>query len=322
MYLTKFPLLIAVFTCVVSWAEPPSLTEFEQEIMDIVQKTRSHVVSIRALGSDKNASKHSGVFLDDLGHIVTVGGNLDKADSIYVRAEGEKEIEAKLVGLDRKTNLAIIKIDKTGVTPLKKGDSSKLRVGAFLISIGNPYGLSKSASLGIVSGIDRSVKIDGNLLTGLIQTTATINPGDAGGLVVDSRGRFVGIICSTLAKAKSSQTPQGINFVLPSNTIYWVKSQIVQNGEVPRGWMGVQVQDRKDSDAGVRITKIIKNSPADKSGLKTGDCLMYVNGNRIKNSHSLLHHISHTVQGQWIKFQLGVEKKSKKIVEVCLDKFK
>jgi S1-C subfamily serine protease len=327
-----------------------SLKNFEHEFIEIVKKIRASVVSIEISHDLQDHCRvSSGVLLDKAGHIVTVANTLRASKKIMVKLESLEQYEARLVGIDCKTNLAILKIDAPQLQPVAKGYSQDLQVGALLIIVGNPYGLTKSASYGIVSGVDRAVWMaDANSpLTGLIQTTAPINPGDAGGLVVDSQGRFVGIASSTLSRnllicgyqqlalrklftllkenlqqenipesemvrmaemlqnlPGNSLVSQGINFILPSHTIYWVAEQIIQYGEVRRGWIGVDVKDCENGQ-GVVVTNIIAKSPAANHDIHLEDRFLAIDGQEIPHSLFLLHKISYMMIGQEVCFTVA-----------------
>merc|ERR1711976_533616 len=235
---------------------------------------------------------------------------------VCIKTLSGKLFPAKLVGIDNVTNLALVRVEDAQSFPcVAKGDSSKLSLGSFLISVGNPYGLQNSPSLGIVSGLERIVKFDDNLLLGLIQTTAAINPGDAGGLAVDSKGEFVGVICSTLGASKpmgnAMVLPQGINFVIPSNTVYWVCENLIKHGK-KRGRMGINVKD--EPQGGVVVTKVGAETPAAKVGLETGDSLLEINGVPILSARKLVGRMYHMLAGDTIEFK--VKKKDEQVVTV------
>lgn len=341
--------LLAAILHVLPLALGQSLKNFEDEFIEIVKKVRASVVSIEIFHKQHGYTRvSSGVLLDKQGHIVTVASTLQENQKILVKLESQEQYDAKIIGIDRKTNIAILKMDATQLQAVAKGDSAELQVGAFLIIIGNPYGLTKSVSYGIVSGVDRVVWMAGanSPLTGLIQTTAPINPGDAGGLVVDSQGRFVGIASSTLSRnaivcghqqfllrklleslrehlqqdqisdsemmriAEMLQSlpgnafvSQGINFILPGNTIYWVAEQIIQYGEVRRGWIGIDVRDCEDGK-GVSVTNVVPQSPAAQNGIRMQDRLLAIDGAAIPNSLLLLHKVSHMMVDQQVCFTI------------------
>lgn len=327
-----------------------SLRNFEEEFIEIIAKSRAAAVSIEIVSKQTGNNRlNSGILLDQEGHIVTVANSLKDQQKVAVWLESRQQYEARVVGTDPHTNIAVLKIDAPDLMPVKQGYSGDLRVGAFLIIIGNPYGLAKSVSYGITSGLNRAVWLEGQgaPITGLIQTNASISPGDAGGLVVDSQGKFIGMVSSTLSRnlmwsgshnavlqklktvlkqsSHATQMPdaevvkileivlqqlpgnaigsQGINFILPSATIYWVAEQIIKQGEVHRGWIGVDVKD-SDAGDGVVVTHVVPDSPAAHSDIKIDDRLTVIDGETIVNSLTLLHRISHASTGQTVTFTI------------------
>lgn len=302
----------------------PSLVDIENAVMNIVEKVKDSVVSIEFCGNEKKKLKHSGVILNSEGYIVTIATSLNDVSNVCVKTNDGNMLTANVIGIDQVTNIAVIKVDSPEqLTSAIKGDSSKLKLGSFLISIGNPYGLESSPSLGIVSGLERVVKLDEKLLIGLIQTTAAINPGDAGGLTVDSRGNFVGIICSTLGNfepfGNAIVAPQGINFVIPSNTVCWVSEQLIQFGKVNRGRIGITVKD-DDLNTGVVILEVLENSPAKSLGLEKGDRLLKVNGSIITSAQYLVQLVHHKLAGEKIHFEVWIEKEKQiKSIEITLE---
>lgn len=318
----KFLIPILFIITVSAVAQGPSILDFEQQIMDIVQDARPFVASVTSC-QNNNQMKYCGVILED-GYVITVAGAVDKSKDLCVINSGKK-YDAEVVGVDRKTNLALLKVDSTELRGIAHGDSSQLRVGAFLISIGNPYGLSQSASFGIVSGLNRSVRLNGSPVTGLIQTTAPINPGDAGGLVVDSKGRFVGLVFSTLGQQNSLlgslMGPQGIHFVLPANTVYWVSKQLIDKGKVLRGAVGMQVRETENR-RGVKVISVAIDGPAAKSGIKKGDLLTHIDDKAIDSCVFLLHYISHRTENETIALRVVDRDSAMRTVKIRLGKLK
>ena len=361
--------LLIFITSPIGWSQyNKTLESFEKEFVKIIEKVRTSVVSVEIYYKDQAKRISSGIILDKAGHIITVAKPLDDFVKILVQVESGKKYGAVLLGTDLHTNLAVLKISAPNLKPVERGYSDRLRLGAFLIVVGNPYGLKKSVSVGIVSGLNRTVLLEGckSWQTGIIQTTAPINPGDAGGLVVDSKGRFVGMASSTLARtcgfaasqigfiaeklkkllhliyqgpktphnnqltehikyllkiipkfntqANLIPSPQGINFVLPSNTIYWVATQIIRYGKVPRGWLGVKVVDSGYGE-GVLVIAVVKGSPAEKSGILPGDLLLKVDNTRLNSSDKLLHYILHSLVNQKVTFL--IKRNNQKFTITC-----
>lgn len=317
IYLCLLFSISSIFCQTDNTTKAPSLLDIENAVKHIVDKVKGCVVSIESCNSENEFSRCSGVVLDNLGHVVTIASSIKGAEKVCIKTLSGKLFPAKLVGIDNVTNLALVRVEDAQSFPcVAKGDSSKLSLGSFLISVGNPYGLQNSPSLGIVSGLERIVKFDDHLLLGLIQTTAAINPGDAGGLAVDSKGEFVGVICSTLGATKpmgnAMVLPQGINFVIPSNTVYWVCDNLIKHGKVKRGRMGINVKDQ--SQGGVIVTQVGEESPAAKVGLEEGDLLLEINGISIQSARQLVGRVYHMLAGDTIEFK--VKKKDEQVVNV------
>src|SRR6202035_1849530 len=193
-----------------------------------------------------------------------------------------KLLEAKLVGMDREIDLAVLKIDKTGLPHLALGDSERLRQGELVMAFGNPLGLEGSVSMGIVSSTARQIHPDD--LMAYIQTDAPINPGNSGGPLIDSHGRLVGINTFILTQSGGSE---GLGFAIPSNLVSRVYNQIRREGHVHRGRIGVFAQTITPAmaegiglaqDSGVILSDVEPEGQADKAGVKVGDVVLTLNG--------------------------------------------
>lgn len=238
----------------------------------------------------KQRSLGSGFIISHDGYIITNNHVVEQADKIIAKISTGKEYEAKIIGKDSKTDLALIKIKPTESLPLVDiGDSDKLRVGEWVIAIGNPFGLEQTVTAGIVSAKGRV--IGAGPYDNFIQTDASINPGNSGGPLFNTEGKVVGINTAIVAQG------QGIGFAIPINMAKVILPDLKAKGKVTRGWIGVSVQDvtediaknfKLKSKTGALISDIFKGDPADKAGLQAGDIIMEVNGKKIKDSHDLL----------------------------------
>jgi serine protease DegQ len=235
----------------------------------------------------------SGVIVDaQKGLIITNHHVIGKADEITVTLRDGRSFNATVVGSDPESDVAVIKIKAKGLTKLKIADSDNLRVGDFVVAIGNPFGLGQTVTSGIVSALGRSgLGIEG--YEDFIQTDASINPGNSGGALINLRGELVGINTAIIAPNGGNV---GIGFAIPSNMAISLKDQLVKFGKTNRGQLGISVQDLTPDLAqafnlsikrGVIISQIENDSPAEKSGLHTGDIILSVNGKKTKNSSSL-----------------------------------
>ncbi len=214
----------------------------------------------------------SGVIYSSDGYIITNYHVVEGVQEIKVVLKNGVELPAKVVGFDRGTDIAVLKVNPKGVklTPAPLGDSDKLEIAEWVIAIGNPFGLSYTVTAGIVSAKGRI--IGHKAYDQFIQTDASINPGNSGGPLVNAEGKVVGINTAIVKKA------QGIGFAIPINLVKSVVSQIISKGKVSRGWLGVEA---KDTPKGVLITKVVKGSPAQKAGLKKGDIIIEFNGKKV-----------------------------------------
>lgn len=235
----------------------------------------------------------SGVVVDAKnGLIITNNHVIDKADEITVTLRDRRVLKAKLIGSDKETDIAVIKVSANNLTDVPLADSDKLRVGDFVVAIGNPFGLGQTVTSGIVSALGRSgLGIEG--YEDFIQTDASINPGNSGGALVNLRGELVGINTAILAPSGGNV---GIGFAIPINMVRDIKEQLTEFGEVKRGKLGVVIQDMTPELAtafglkqveGAVVSQVVPNSPADKAGLKSGDVLVQVNGKPVADSADL-----------------------------------
>jgi serine protease Do/serine protease DegQ len=235
----------------------------------------------------------SGVIIDsDQGYVLTNSHVIDKADKIMVTLNDGRHLNAELVGKDPEADVAIIRVPANNLTELPIADSSKLRVGDFVVAIGNPFGLGQTVTSGIISALGRSgLGIEG--YEDFIQTDASINPGNSGGALVNLRGEFIGMNTAILAPSGGNV---GIGFAIPSNMVMTLKESLIKHGEVRRGLLGVTTQDltpelvkafNLQDVQGAAISRIENNSPAEKAGLALGDIIVSANGKQIKNSFDI-----------------------------------
>ncbi len=238
----------------------------------------------------KQKSLGSGFIISEDGYIFTNNHVVEKADKIKVKLSDGKEYDAEVKGKDAKTDIALIKIQPTGDLPvIEFGDSDKLRVGDWVVAIGNPFGLEHTVTAGIVSAKGRV--IGSGPYDNFIQTDASINPGNSGGPLFDLQGRVVGINTAIIARG------QGIGFAIPINMAKGILSDLKTKGKVVRGWLGVSVQEITEDIAkklgikdvkGALVNDVFEGDPADKAGVKTGDIILEVGGKKIKDTHELL----------------------------------
>ncbi len=252
----------------------------------------------------------SGVVVSADGFLLTNNHVVESADAIEVALFDGRKFEAKLVGTDPESDLAVLKIasDKP-LTPITFAPPNSLQVGDVVLAIGNPFGVGQTVTHGIVSALGRS-HLGINTFEDFIQTDAAINPGNSGGALVDTRGQLVGINTAIYSQSGGSM---GIGFAIPVSLARNVLEQIVKTGTVTRGWIGVEVQDMTPELAesfgtksveGALIAGVMRNGPADKAGVKPGDLLLSVAGKPVKDAQVMLELIAALPPGEKAKFGL------------------
>lgn len=264
----------------------------------------------------KQKSLGSGVIIDRAGYILTNNHVVQRADEITVRMTDGREFKARVMGRDARTDLSLIKIPSEGhnlpVLPL--GDSDKMRVGDWVLAIGNPFGLAHTVTKGIISATGRV--IGAGPYDNFLQTDAPVNPGNSGGPIVSLKGEVVGIATAIIA------TGQGIGFAVPSNMAKDIVAQLREKGRVVRGWMGVVVQEMKPEmaqsfgmkeAAGALVGDVIAGGPAEVAGMKRGDVIVGYNGKPVKSVSDLPMMVARTPIGSTAKIRVMREGKEKSL---------
>lgn len=258
----------------------------------------------------------SGVILSKDGYIVTNNHVVENADEIIVTlGEDNKEYTAKIIGNDKDSDLALIKIDATDLQPIQISKEHDLLVGDVVFAIGNPFGVGQTVTSGIVSATNRD-KIGINRYENFIQTDASINPGNSGGALIDSRGALIGINSAILTRSGGNN---GIGFAIPVSMVEDVVSKLAQSGKVERGYLGVSITDlEKEAKAlykhgkGALVMDVSEDTPASKAGLKRGDLIYKVNGKDIDSASELTRVIGSFNPDETIT--LSVERDKKDII--------
>ncbi len=261
----------------------------------------------------KAYSLGSGVIISSNGYIVTNNHVVEGADKIVVTVHGDKkEYKAKIIGQDPKTDLAVIKIEAKKLPVAKFEDSSKLLTGDVVFAIGNPFGVGESVTQGIISALNKS-SIGLNQYENFIQTDASINPGNSGGALVDSRGALIGINSAIISRSGGNN---GIGFAIPSNMVKKIATALINNGKIKRGYLGVSITDLKPnmkglykSGYGALILSVEKNSAAKKAGLKRGDLIIKVNGEKIKDANALKNMVGSILPNKKISIEFERDQK-------------
>lgn len=247
---------------------------------------------------DRYLSVGSGVIVDaSKGYIITNAHVVNDAQSVTVTLGDGHHYTAKIIGLDKASDVALIQIQAKNLTAIPISDSNTLRVGDFVAAIGNPFGLSQSVSSGIISALGRTT-LGIESLENFIQTDAPINPGNSGGALINIEGQLVGINTAILAPNRGSV---GIGFAIPSNMAKSVMQQLIEFGNVKRGALGVGVQDvtpelatafNLSTSTGAAVTLVMANSPAAQAGLQVGDIITRINGSEIKNANDVVNNVA------------------------------
>jgi serine protease Do/serine protease DegQ len=259
----------------------------------------------------RQGSAGSGVIVDrDEGTIITNYHVIKGADEIEVSLIDGRTFEARLVGADPEVDIAVLEISADNLTDLPLADSDTLRVGDFVVAIGNPFGLGQTITTGVVSALGRTgLGIEG--FENFIQTDASINPGNSGGALVNLNGELVGINTAIIAPGGGNV---GIGFAIPVNMMRNVANQILDDGEVTRGQIGIAIQDitpelqqafnLANGQQGVLVTDVLEDSPAQAAGLQAGDVIVSVDGKPTPNSGQLRHRIAFAGVGKEIELAL------------------
>lgn len=247
--------------------------------------------------SQPENSLGSGVIVSEQGLILTNNHVVAAADEIEIALADGRKLSAKVVGTDPDTDLALIKVDAEHLPAITFASSDKLNVGDVVLAIGNPFGVGQTVTQGIISALGRN-HLGINIYENFIQTDASINPGNSGGALIDTNGNLVGINSAIYSRSGGSM---GIGFAIPATLARQVMEQIVAQGNVTRGWIGIEAQDITPELAesfklklaqGALIAGVLRDSPADKAGLRAGDVLLAIDGKSVSDSGSMLNLIA------------------------------
>ncbi len=258
----------------------------------------------------KSAALGSGVIVAQDGYILTNYHVVKGADEIKVILYDKREFKGKVAGFDSKTDLAVVKINAKDLPVLKLGESSRLKTGDIVLAIGNPFGLNQTITMGIVSAVGRS-NIGLSDFEDFIQTDAAINPGNSGGALVNTNGELVGI---NTAIFSTSGGYMGIGFAIPSDMAKSVMESILKYGKVIRGWLGVSIQTLTPElekslglkvNEGALVADVVKDSPADKGGLKRGDVITGFNGKKVEDSTILRNMVAASAPGTRVELKVA-----------------
>lgn len=270
---------------------------------------------------EREQSLGSGVILTSDGTIITNNHVVDGATDIKVSLSDKREFTAKVIGTDKLSDIAVLKINATGLPTLPIGDSSKLQVGDVVLAIGDPFGIGETATMGIVSAKGRGGHLGIETYEDFIQTDAAINPGNSGGALVDLHGNLVGIN-TAIATGGGGGGNVGIGFAIPIDMAHKVMNQIVEHGKVVRGYLGLLPEDVSSSLAkqfglgqatGALVASVEKDTPASRAGLKQGDIVLKVNGQTVDSANDLRLLISQSQPGTSVNLTIWRDNKTQDV---------
>jgi serine protease Do len=259
----------------------------------------------------------SGFIVSADGYILTNAHVVSDADEVTVRMTDRREYPAKVIGMDRRTDVAVLKIEGKNLPVVRMGDPSRLRAGEWVLAIGSPFSFENSVTAGIVSATGRSMPGDDNSLVPFIQTDVAVNPGNSGGPLFNLKGEVVGINSQIYSRSGGYM---GISFAIPIDVANSVQTQLVSTGKVTRGRIGVQIQEVNaqfadafglDRPRGALVGQVVDDGPAAKAGIKTGDVILSVDGRPVERSTQLPSVISAIKPGDTAKVEVWRDRQSK-----------
>jgi serine protease Do len=283
----------------------------QESIVNAVEKVSKSVVNIASVRMMQDQlfrvfpvqGVGSGIIIDDRGHILTNNHVIDGTDRLRVTLEDSKQVGAKVVGTDEETDLAVVRAEPVEINskdavkfqPVNLGNSEELKVGQIVMAVGNPFGLTggPTVTAGIISSLNRNVQFENGILE-LVQTDAAINPGNSGGPLINTKGEVVAINTAKIPYG------QGIGFAVPINTVKSILSDLVENGHVTRPWLGISTVKLNPRIAsyyrlplvhGALIVNVEPYGPADNAGLRRGDIIEEIDGNKIESPSQISSYI-------------------------------
>ncbi|HEY5718272.1 MAG TPA: trypsin-like peptidase domain-containing protein [Motiliproteus sp.] len=251
----------------------------------------------------------SGVIISPQGYLLTNNHVISDADIILVALRDGRETAAEVIGTDPETDIAVLRINLPDLPVITLGASDQLQIGDVVLAIGNPFGVGQTVTQGIVSATGRN-RLGINTYENFIQTDAAINPGNSGGALIDALGHMIGLNTAIFSRSGGSQ---GIGFAIPSDLARSVLENILANGRVIRGWLGIEAQEMTlvlaesfglKENRGLIIAGIFRNSPAHQAGLQPGDILLSIDDQAVENSRTAMNQIARTMPGQ--KMQMSI----------------
>jgi serine protease Do len=307
---------------------PPDIVRLNDFMHDLTERLKAPLVQIRVRrvaeaqegqeqqpnAPDERRSQGSGFIIREDGYLVTNAHVVGDAERIQVRLIDGRRFEGKVVGLDERVDLALVKIDAKGLPVAPLGDSNRTRVGEFVLALGHPFGLEQTVSFGIVSRKGAPIQVAAPGFE-FIQTDAAVNPGNSGGPLVNMAGEVVGV--NSMAAVNGT-----IGFAIPVNLVKALLPQLAEKGKVEWGWLGVSIAEVPDEEAakfglkeakGVLIRQVVAGQPADQGGIRANDVVVSVDGTAVEGPRDLQRIISSTPVGQSVKISLMREGKEQQV---------
>ncbi len=251
----------------------------------------------------------SGVIISDSGYILTNNHVIEGADEIQVALRDGRNIDAKVIGVDPESDLAVLKVEMDNLPTITLGQSDHIQIGDVVLAIGNPFGVGQTVTMGIISATGRD-RLGLSTFENFIQTDAAINPGNSGGALINAYGHLVGINTAIFSRSGGSQ---GIGFAIPINYAKDVTEQIIERGHVVRGWIGIEIQDITPELAesfglervqGVIVAGVLRKGPSDKAGLQPGDIILEIDNEDVSDSRKAVTLISRAAPGDTVKLKV------------------
>jgi serine protease Do len=277
----------------------------------VIQENMFDAVPVRGLGS--------GIIFDSNGGILTNHHIVEDAERVQVVTADGKKFQGEVLGSDAMSDVAVVRVDGEGLPAVKLGDSDRLVVGQIAIAIGNPYGFllpGPTATVGVISALQRHLHVENHMYEDLIQTDASINPGNSGGPLVDSSGQVIGVNTANIPFA------QGIGFAIPINVARKIAKEIIQHGRVPRPYLGISGltlnRDIAESyniphEKGVLVVRVGRGSPAHRGGMSAGDVILEVDKKPLKAWEDLQHVVQEKKVGDSLELSIGRDQEQGKM---------